>query len=59
MGENFDRDEIVMYYEIRGLYDGWSAAMLSDGRIVNRWSPEDGRRYTETEKFIAELKEEA
>lgn len=30
-------DDVEMLYEIRGVYDGWSAALLKDGRMVNRW----------------------
>lgn len=50
-------DDIVMLYEIPGVYDGWSAAELKDGRVVNRWTADyDEWRFNQTEMFIAKLK---
>lgn len=49
-----DMDRVVMLYEIRGLYDGWSAAEYEDGTFHNRW-PKGDRRYEPTEEFIREL----
>lgn len=37
--------------EIRGIYDGWCAAQLPDGRYVNRW-PEEDRRHKATQEWI-------
>jgi hypothetical protein len=34
-----------------GIYDGWIAAELKDGRIVNRWDKAD-RRWAPTQTFI-------
>lgn len=52
-----DMDRVVMLYEIRGVYDGWSVAEYEDGTLINRWDESDGR-YIPTEKFIRNLKEE-
>ena len=41
--------------EVRGIYDGWSVARLPDGSLVNRWTPEDGRRFTDTQEWIERL----
>ena len=43
-----------MHIEIRGIYDGWSVAKMKDGTLVNRWKPEDGRLYQQTEEWIAQ-----
>lgn len=42
--------------EIRGVYDGWSAALLPNGEILNRWTGAAGYEYQEkaTDEFIAE-----
>lgn len=53
-----DVDYIV---ELRGVYDGWSVAMLEDGTAWNRWGneeqdgPDDGYegRYLATQAYIA------
>lgn len=51
-------DDVFMLYEIPGVYDGWSAALLKDGRVVNRWTPEyDEWRFNQTEMFIAKLEQ--
>ncbi len=52
---DFPPDTICI--EIRGVYDGVSAYLLPDGTYVNRWKPEDGRRYTATEDWIARARE--
>mgnify|MGYP003544319687 FL=1 len=56
-----DAENIALHIELRGIYDGWSVAKMKDGTLVNRWKPEDGRRYTETQAWIerAALTEEA
>lgn len=45
--------------ELRGVYDGWSVAVLEDGTRFNRWEsspgvPEPGyeRRWATTEAFL-------
>ena len=43
--------------EIRGLYDGWSIAVLNDGRVMNRW-PEGDRRHKPTQDYIERLARE-
>lgn len=37
--------------ELRGIYDGWSVAMLADGTMHNRWPPEH-RRHRPTQDWI-------
>ena len=47
------REANVEYYiEIRGIYDGWSVAVMKDGRMLNRWPPSD-RRHKPTQAWIA------
>jgi hypothetical protein len=48
-------DDVDTLIEIRGVYDGWSAALLKDGRYVNRWDAEtEPRRYRLTEEYLRE-----
>ncbi len=56
-----DRDDIDYLIELRGVYDGWSIAVLKDGTMLNRWADEDGRalagykdRFERTQKAIKE-----
>jgi hypothetical protein len=43
--------------ELRGVYDGWSVAILPNGTVLNRWDPiAYPRRYAATEKFIKSSK---
>lgn len=44
-------DEVKVYIEIQGLYDGWSVAKMKDGSLVNRW-PKDDYRYERTQEWI-------
>jgi hypothetical protein len=46
-------DDVVMVFDggYMGIYDGWIAAELKDGRIVNRWD-EDDNRFARTQEFI-------
>ena len=37
--------------QIRGISDGWSVAQMKDGRMLNRWPPED-RRHKPTQDWI-------
>ena len=46
-----DAENIDVHIEIRGIYDGVSVYKMKDGTLVNRWKPEDGRRYTETQAW--------
>lgn len=50
--ETADADVLI---EVRGLYDGWSIALMKDGTIVNRWEPGD-RRHAMAEKWILDYK---
>lgn len=60
MPDRFQWDEIDHVIELRGVYDGWSIAVLKDGRMLNRWAndagdgPEPGyeRRYELTKKAM-------
>lgn len=56
--KDWTMDDVVMLIEIRGVYDGWSAAILADGRIVNRWNKDDHpQTYAATEAYIEENRE--
>jgi hypothetical protein len=44
--------EQVIGHQIVGVYDGVCAWQLPDGRLVNRWTPEHGRRYQLTQDWI-------
>ena len=57
---------IAHIIELRGVYDGWSIAVLKDGSLVNRWAEPDGtpsagyeRRFKATEEAIQRMREEA
>lgn len=54
---DWDSNDIEMVYDGGHLriYDGWIAARLRDGRIVNRWYEGD-MRWERTEAFIAQLR---
>ena len=45
-------ENIETYIKIRGIYDGWSVAVMKDGRMLNRWPPDD-RRHAPTQAWIA------
>jgi hypothetical protein len=47
-------DDIDHTIEIRGLYDGWSIAVMKDGTVVNRWAGLAGyeRRAAATDEYI-------
>ena len=44
--------EQVLGIILPGVYDGVCVWELPDGRLVNRWTPDDGRRYTRTQEWI-------
>ncbi len=45
--------EVAYLIEIRGLFDGWSIAVLEDGTWKNRWNPEDyPYRHAATQEYI-------
>lgn len=44
--------EDVIGHVLPGVYDGISVWQLPDGRLVNRWSPDYGRRYQLTQEWI-------
>ncbi len=35
---DIDWNDVDHLIELRGVYDGWSAAVMSDGTFVNRWA---------------------
>ena len=45
-------DEVAITIEVRGIFDGWSVAQMKDGRLLNRWPPDD-RRHKPTQDWIA------
>lgn len=55
-----DWDQVATLIELRGVYDGWSVAVMKDGSRLNRWANADGtgpapgywRRYEATEAFL-------
>lgn len=51
---DWSMDDVETLIEIRGVYDGWSAARLKDGRLVNRWDATAyPARFKATEGFLA------
>lgn len=44
--------EVAHVIELRGVYDGWSVAVLADGTYHNRWRGEGSRREKVTDAFI-------
>jgi hypothetical protein len=55
MNPEIDRDHIAALVELRGVYDGWSVAVMDDGRRLNRWTGVVGmeRRAALTDAFLA------
>jgi hypothetical protein len=47
---DIDMNKVQMLVEIRGLYDGWSYAIMKDGTAVNRWPVGDRRWKTAQEQ---------
>lgn len=53
--------QIAHLIELRGVYDGWSVAVMKDGTLVNRWGDGDGpyagyeRRFNATAEAIANM----
>jgi len=53
MGRILDDSQIDYLIELRGVYDGWSVAVLKDGTRVNRWAGTDYTYRAEvTEAFL-------
>jgi len=49
-------ENTLMLLESRDIYDGWSAALLSDGSIVNRWDKElEKTQHFQTIQLIAQF----
>ena len=53
--DKFKGQEVVMLYEIRGNYDGWSVVELKDGTILNRWEP-DSPYYKAAQELVENMK---
>lgn len=58
-----DSKDIGHLIELRGVYDGWSIAVLKDGALVNRWADDNGapldgfeRRWAATEEAIGNMR---
>lgn len=49
--------KVVMIYELRDIYDGWSVARLEDGTFYNRW-PGGDRRHEKAQEFIERASDE-
>lgn len=56
--------ELDYTIELRGVYDGVSIFVYTDGCLVNRWAEDDGspsrgyeRRFEATQKVIEEMRE--
>lgn len=53
-------DEIDHTIQLSDVYDGWSIAVLKDGRVINRWANDEGtgpaegyeRRYELTQRTL-------
>lgn len=46
--------DTIMLLESRDIYDGWAAALLSNGDIINRWDRESEKvKYIQTSELIA------
>lgn len=46
-----DTAEAETLVEVWGIYDGWSIALMKDGRALNRWEP-GTRRHLAAEAWI-------
>lgn len=60
---SIDSNQINHLIELRGVYDGWSIAVMKDGSLVNRWAKDDGsaakgyeRRWAATEEAIGNMR---
>ena len=51
-----NREDVELYIEIRGIYDGWSVAKMKDGTLLNRWEPDDSQ-YAAVQEWIARYKD--
>ena len=55
-------ENTIMVLESEEIYDGWSAALLSDGSIINRWdrnkSDESSRHFKTIERISQFLKQQ-
>lgn len=56
-----ENDQIAYLWQLQGVYDGWSVAVMKDGRYINRWGNDTGepikgyeRRWQATDRAIRE-----
>lgn len=48
-----DRENVAYLVELRGVYDGWSIAVMKDGSRVNRWDKKDyPKRWAATQAVL-------
>lgn len=46
-------DDVAHLIELRGVYDGWSIAVMKDGRALNRWDKKEyPKRWAATQEFL-------
>lgn len=56
MSGNVDWLNVKHTIEFSHIYDGYSAVVMNDGRIINRWDPnEDPLRHMATERAICAM----
>lgn len=48
---SINHEDVQYLIEVRGIYDGWSVALMNDGTYVNRWEQDD-RRYQPTQDYM-------
>lgn len=50
-----DMEQVEVLIEIAGVYDGWSAARMKDGRVLNRWDKTtEYSKWDKTQQWIDE-----
>lgn len=49
-------ENTLMLLESTDIYDGWAAALLDNGDIVNRWDPKtEAEKYEATQALIQQF----
>ena len=51
---HIDMKDVSSLIELRGVYDGWSVAVMKDGRRLNRWAEVPGyeRRAATVDAYL-------
>ena len=58
MTRDWSMDDVESLIELPEIYDGWSVARLTDGRLVNRWDmTEYPSRWRATEEVLRRWKQ--